>query len=94
MISAGFRVNEESDEGYSSTAGFYEAKKKKPFASIKLSGINETSADKQESPNKAHEYQAPNLAELVEEEKKEALNGNLTNKPNTISFGGSNKDES
>ena len=36
MNSAGFRVNEESDEGYSSTAGFYEPKKKKPFASIKL----------------------------------------------------------
>ena len=40
MISAGFRVNEESDEGYSSTAGFYEAKKKKPFASMKLAEIN------------------------------------------------------
>ena len=61
MISAGFRVNEESDEGYSSTAGFYEAKKKKPFASMKLAEINQPNADKQESSNKAHEYKAPTL---------------------------------
>ena len=40
MISAGFRVNEESDEGYSSTAGFYEAKRK-PMASMKLAELNQ-----------------------------------------------------
>ena len=39
MISAGFRVNEESDEGYSSTAGFYEANKKKPLGSMNFAEI-------------------------------------------------------
>ena len=89
MISAGFRVNEESDEGYSSTAGFYEAKKKKPHASMNLSEINKA-ADKQESS-----YQAPNLAEGVEEEKKEVAQSQLDkNHPNTVSFGASNNQES
>ena len=85
MISAGFRVNEESDEGYSSTAGFYEANKKKPHASMKFDEISQPGADKQESS-----YQAPTLAEGVEEEKKEVVQ---PENPNTVSFGASNKEE-